>query len=198
MSEYYSFLFTDSVFADCYVTKDPDKCVEDGVTVRTDRPANLVAAACIATRQAWEYGGVGLSVNRLIKFGLDPRRAHLAAHLISVNKDGTFLSSSRSGHIAVYSYLMGGKAISNFLSGTLGTGVSCNLKTYMDMRTYGGIPNMWGKIKVAGYFRIRNEQGDLRINSDPFNFIKRVGLIEKRPPDVVEVVDQAIERMIGR
>lgn len=195
--EYYSFLFHDSVFADCYVTKDPSKCIKDGVVVRTDQPANLVVAACIATRQAWEHADVGKTVVGLIKLGLCPRKAHLAAHSITLRDDGTWYPNSRSAHVAVYAHSMGKVGVSNFLSGTLNERLRRNKRTYAEIESYRGIPEMWGACLYGDGFEVRegNRWRVKKDHSDPFNFIKHVGVL-KKGPDVVEVIERAIKRML--
>lgn len=191
MEKYYSFLFNESVFADCYVTKDPSTCIKDGITVRTDRPANLVVAACIATRQAWEFPEIGRTVNTLIEFGVEPRKAHLAAHIIEVKEDGEFFSNDRGGHIAVYASHMGDEAVKSFLSGTLHPSVEYNNSTYQKVRSYGRIPCMWGDSGGEG-FHIDTDGCLPRLKSDPFGYIKHVGVIR---PDVVEAIERAFERI---
>lgn len=191
--KFFSFLFTDSVFANCYITQDPGKCEEDGISVRTDLPANLVVAACIATRQAWEYPDIGRTVLRLIKFGVEPRKAHLAAHSIKVEADGNYQNSYRGSHIAVYSENMGKKAVLNFLSGTLCDKIILNLSTYREARDYREIPVMWGA-ETRNLFKITRNYRPAPSQSDPFKFIKQVGEIQKM--DVVEAVEQAFERIL--
>lgn len=194
LHKYYSFLFNESVFADCYVTKDPSTCIKEGVTVRTDLPANLVVAACIATRQAWEYPDIGLSVNRLIEFGVEPRRAHLAAHSIKVLKNGEFRESYRGGHVAVYSDSISGRGVSNFLTRILCTKVALNLVTYREARDYDRIPKMWGD--NGNNLRIDCPARPSSDTSDPFNYIKHVGT--SRKIDVVEAVNLAFERAMKK
>lgn len=193
--KFFSFLFTDSVFAGCYISKDPSRCEEDGITVRTNLPANLVVAACIATRQAWEYPEVGRTVIRLIKFGVEPRKAHIAAHVISVRSNGEYVSNNRGGHIAVYANRMGKKAVSNFLSGTLCKNVKLNLSNYREARDYREIPTMWGPWeRECNSFCIDETQNKIVNSSDPFRFIKHAGKIKKI--DVVEAVEQAFEGIL--
>lgn len=193
--KFFSFLFTDSVFADCYINRDPGRCEEDGITVRTDLPANLVVAACIATRQAWEYPEIGRTILRLIKFGVEPRKAHIAAHVIRVRSNGEYESNYRGGHIAVYADQMGKEAISNFLSGILDKSIELNLPNYREARDYRKIPTMWGPwIREENSFWINEIPNRIVNSSDPFRFIKHVGEIKKI--DVVEAVEQAFERIL--
>jgi len=194
LHKYYSFLFNESVFKDCYVTKDPEVVFDDGITVRTDKPANLVVAACIATRQAWEYKDVALTLNRLVSMGVTPRKAHLTAHLMVVDKDLSYSLYSRGGHVAVYSNLMGEEAVKNFLNGEVCKEVGYNCRTYQDARTYSGIPNMWGRYGHALNFP-EGRENRLKGNvSDPFGFIKHVGEIEV---ETTAVVVNATFRKIG-
>jgi hypothetical protein len=46
IDEYSSFLVNDSVFSECFVNKDMSKLGTQGLIVRTDKPPNMVAAAC--------------------------------------------------------------------------------------------------------------------------------------------------------
>jgi len=192
--KFYSFLFNDSVFAECYVTRDPSKCDNDGITVRTSLPANLVVAACIATRQAWEFPDIGRSTIRMIKMGLDPRKAHLAAHAIRVSEDGTYYKSHRGGHVALYHDDMDTGAVRNYLVGTLDKYINMNMVDYREARNYGGIPYMWGNGDEVGLI-IRDVKVMPKVNSDPFKYIKDAGEIEKRV-DVVEEVELAYERIL--
>ena len=193
MEKYYSFLFNDSVFADCFVTKDPSTVIKDGITVRTNRPANLVVAACIATRQAWEFPDIGRSVNRLIEFGVEPHKAHLAAHAIKVESNGKFYESYRGGHIAIYADHMGVEAVRNFLSGVLSDHLEFNMQNYREARNYNGIPRMWGR-EEAKTFRVDQGNHRVKLNEDPFGFIKHVGVI-KPPLDVVRAIEEAFSRI---
>lgn len=192
--KFFSFLFTESVFAECYVPQDPGKCDEDGITVRTDLPANLVVAACIATRQAWEYADIGKTVLRLIEYGVEPRKAHLAAHVITVDKDGSWEGRWVGGHIAVYSNYMGKTAVSNFLSGTLDKKIALNKLTYRKARNYREIPEMWGPDEDERFRVPCEDRSGVVMTSDPFQFIKQVGEIKTR--DVVDAVERAFERIL--
>ena len=198
LEAYYSFLFHESVFAECYVTKDPSRCIEDGVIVRTDRPANLVVAACIATRQAWEKKSIGMTVVGLIKLGLSPRKAHLAAHSIALAEDGSWVSKCFVGHVAVLVGYMDKRSVSNFLSGYLNKTEELNVKTYEEARTYSGIPYMWGQKPRGTGLGIR-QQGEFskaRTDYDPFGLIKTVGTLPKKKLSVVKAVEEAIERIL--
>jgi len=194
IERYYSFLFNDSVFSDCYVTKDVERCFDKGITVRTDLPANLVVAACIATRQVWEYPEIGRSVSNLIKWGVEPRKAHLVGHHLIVRDNGTYTPHRRGGHVAIYGDRMGPKNIENFLEGRLpkGEDYPYNSLTYQTSRTYQGIPCMWG-YKVGSNLRFREDVRRDERRSDPFGFVKTLGNLEGC--DVVEEVSRAFNRL---
>lgn len=190
MERYYSFLFNESVFADCYVTKDVERCFEDGITVRTDRPANLVVAACIATRQVWEYPSVSRSVSNLIKFGVDPRKAHLAGHLISVKDNGSYVEDTRCGHISIYISQMNHVGVGNFLKAELKGNHRANKDTYQNLLTYGGIPYMWGDDRYGRYLKIKGGGRATTPTSDPFGYVKTIGVTNF---SVVKQVNEAFK-----
>ena len=189
MEKYYNFLFHESVFKDCYVTKDPTRCVRDGIVVRTDKPANLVVAACIATRQAWEYDHISKSINRMIGFGIEPRKAHLAGHIIEVGSDGCYEHRNEGGHYAVYTREMGPK---NFLKGVLDPDLGFNTMSYREARNYWGIPYMWGN---GGGLEIPLDNKQKENTSDPFGYIKSLGRLGGKTLDVVKAVNRAFERI---
>jgi hypothetical protein len=194
LDKYYGYLFNESPFKDCYVTKDPSVVFDDGITVRTDLPANLVVAACIATRQAWEYKEVAQTFVRLVGLGVSPRKAHLAAHLIRVSVDSSsYVDNKRYSHIAVYASAMGKGAVQNFLKGELPNigGSRYNTDTYQQVKSYRGIPNMWGG---EGNGLEIEEGTEIRVINDPFGFIKQIGEI-KPAPKPEDKVNKAFERI---
>jgi len=191
MEKYYNYLFNDSPFAECYVTKTLSDALNKGITLRTTPPANLVCAAAIATRQAWEYPDVATSLNNMIGFGIEPRKAHIAAHLITVDSEGGFSSSRRAHHVAVSSCYFSKESIKNFLSGTLPKKDKYNINPYRKVRSYRDIGIMWGE---RGILSIDGGDDNIynSLNSNPFGLIVGLGRLKNKRMDVVEAVERAL------
>ena len=195
MEKYYNYLLNDSPFADCFITKTLDDALNRGITLRTTLPANLVCAAAITTRQAWEHSDVATSLNNMIGFGIEPRKAHIAAHLVRVSSKGEFRPRVYNYHVGVYASQFSKESIKNFLSGTLPKTHSLNTKPYREVLSYTDLCRMWGR---GGELRIRGGVGnDVHgINPNPFNLIVNLGGItgrEGKRMDVVEAVEGAIQ-----
>ncbi|MHA2350999.1 MAG: hypothetical protein ACXADL_15375 [Candidatus Thorarchaeota archaeon] len=170
--EYSNFLMNDSVFSECIVNKDISKLDEQGIIVRTDKPPNLVAAACIASRQAWEHSHVAVTTLRLIKEGVPPRVAEIVSYIAILTKDDTLQMSYTSGHSPMILGGMGNKTIKAILASELDMTQRYNRGTYQDVMSYQDLCRMWGgmvgmrePIKFTSY-------GHNKKKSDPFGLLK--------------------------
>jgi hypothetical protein len=179
IDRYTSFLMNDSVFSECIVNKDVKKVGKQGIIVRTDKPANLVAATCIASRQAWEHPDVAKTTLTLLDAGVPPRIAEITSYFAKVTDRGLVLSylaghspfnlrGTYKGHI---------KAI---LEGRLHKRSEFNTDTYQENRSYCHIHSMWGcKNGFSDYFT-PSFDSEVEKHSDPFGLLKRVEDVERK------------------
>lgn len=145
LEEFFKFLFFDSTFAGCYVTKDPSTVVEKGITVdAAHNPANMVVAASIMTRYAWEHLLVGETMVRLARLGVEPKKVELLAHVMYLKENGEFQSRKTIGHTGIYVPCMNKRTVKNFLEDSLDTENVHNTKSYSELSSYKGIDSMWG------------------------------------------------------
>lgn len=65
--EFYDFLFNESPWKDAFLTKTGKEAFDSGyVLCRTDVPANVLLAACIASRRVWQYSSLQMAAMRHI------------------------------------------------------------------------------------------------------------------------------------
>lgn len=101
VSSYLDWLTTESVWADCFITKGGKEILELGVfAVDCDQPSNLMVGALIATRMIWEYP---LIIERIIqfkdKYNLDGDIAFILGQLFRIDADSLVLASISSSHV---------------------------------------------------------------------------------------------------
>jgi hypothetical protein len=175
IDRYTSFLMNDSVFSECIVNKDVKEVGKQGIIVRTDKPANLVATTCIASRQAWEHTDVAKTTLALLDAGVPPRIAEITSYFAKVTDRGLVLhyTSSHSPFNLRGLYKGGIKAI---LEGRLHKKNRFNTNTYQEDSSYFDIHSMWDDRRTGGEFSPRFG-GKVVERSDPFGLLKRVGII---------------------
>jgi hypothetical protein len=195
IDEYSSFLVNDSVFSECFVNKDMSKLGTQGLIVRTDKPPNMVAAACIASRQAWEHSHVASTTLLLIKEGVLPRVAEIVSYLAKVTEDGEINQYYTSGHSPMRLSSANEQVIRSILSGRLSSKLLLNKGTWQKELTYGGIGEMWEGYNDHGSCCILFESDRReRELSDPFKLLKYVEKKEKK--SIADVVMEKFEEFL--
>jgi hypothetical protein len=197
IDEYSSFLVNDSVFSECFVNKDMSRLGTQGLIVRTDKPPNMVAAACIASRQAWEHSWVASTTLLLIKEGVLPRVAEIVSYLAKVTEGGEINQYYTSGHSPMRLSSANKQVIRSILSGKLNPKVELNKGTWQEALAYGGIGEMWEGYKegdFGGSCCIRFESDRDTELSDPFNLLKYVEKKEKK--SIADVVMEKFEEFL--
>lgn len=105
-----------SPLKDCFLLKDIDAIVDGGYVLDVNQPANAIGMACIATRQAWEYGDRVEAFYALCKRGVPVDLAFLAAQKAVYSKDSLKWTRAHSGHGVIPVGTIGDKGCVSFIS----------------------------------------------------------------------------------
>lgn len=119
---YYDFLLNRSPWADMYLHKSSAEAVKNKcLTVRTDRPGNLVQGALIATRHTWEYSSnVKLFCRLTMEYGCDEHVSYILAFMMSYNMGSEMVAMAgmENDHLSFSPYDMAAQGYEAFLSHT--------------------------------------------------------------------------------
>ena len=105
-----------SPLKDCFLLKDIDAIVDGGYVLDVNQPANAIGMACIATRQAWEYGDRVEAFYALCKRGVPVDLAFLAAQKAVYIKDTLKWTRDHSGHGVIPVGTIGGEGCVSFIN----------------------------------------------------------------------------------
>ncbi len=186
--EYYDFLFNQSVFRDCYVTKTTEGLRNGGVVVvRCDKgPANLMAAACVAIRRGWEYTFMSKSLVNMLRMGIEPNLAHLVSYQLTVDEDGSFEEVKYGDHQSIYSCYLDKSGVKNLREGRVPPSSKFNTKTYQELCYYRGLYGMWNNSGEKAYGKGKNplkfigSKEEYNAKRDPFGLIVRLNIKPRR------------------
>lgn len=129
-----------SPIKDCFLLKDIDAIVENGgYVLDVKQPANAIGMACIATRQAWEYGDRVDAFYVLCKRGVPVDLAFLAAQKAVYNKDTLKWTRDHSGHGVIPVGHIGDKGCVSFINHKM---ASPN-KPFVENNDYSGTDNLF-------------------------------------------------------
>lgn len=147
---YIHYLTGYSPMADAFLIKDAAWIRENGYVISGDVSAQMVGAACIATRQAWESPDMVKGFYGLLQQGISPNVAFLFG--CKAVEDGGKWKFTRgaTGHTLFCHYRMDENAIMNFIDGRV---VTQNKDAYTKNPNYQGVNDMWGKGETAKVFK---------------------------------------------
>lgn len=131
-----------SPFADAFLIKDAEWIMANNCYVLTaDVSAQMVAGACIATRQCWEYPHIQVAWYGLMNQGLDANTAYLFGNRASSSGNKWRFAQGATGHTVFSIERMSEKAIIAFIDGKPR---QQNKKPYRQDCNYHGVNALWG------------------------------------------------------
>jgi len=142
LTAFINYLTGYSPFADAFVVKDAEWIRANGYILTANVSAQMVAGACIATRQCWEYPHMIAAWYGLMEQGLDANTAFLFGCRASLNNGKWKFAQAGTGHTVFRIDQMPEKAIINFIDGKP---VKQNDKPYSQKTDYYGVNNLWGE-----------------------------------------------------
>lgn len=141
---YFNYLFNDSPWAPCFITKDAKEALEKGVVMDCNRPISELVGAATAVRESIEQK----LRYKLFKEMMDAGYHGNTAYLMSVSfsgKDGNYtLLNSNDGHTAISTSLGAEALISFFKSGYAPGGKAANVEM-SHYQVYKTIDKNYGK-----------------------------------------------------
>ncbi len=146
---YINYLTGYSPLADAFLIKDAAWIKENGYIISGEVSAQMVAGACIATRQAWESADMVNGFYGLLHQGLSPNIAFLFGCKATASGGKWKFTQGATGHTLFSHYRMDEKAIMNFVDGKV---KKQNKDSYMKNTNYGGVNDMWGNGEQAKVF----------------------------------------------
>lgn len=157
--DYINFLTNYSNFKDAFLIKDADWILKNCYILTGEVSAQLVAGACMATRQIQEHPQVVLAWHGLMKQGIDANMAFIFGCSATIdNKGGMLFNASNYGHIQFAHRSMSDDNIINYLDGKI---VIQNDLPYKSKSNYRGVDRMWGELKDSSsiWDRLNNVGG---------------------------------------
>jgi len=117
LKSYYYYLTNESPMKGAFIVKNIEWICHNKQFICTSKvPSNLLAAALIATRQAWEYPNTVNSFYKLVSAGVDSHLAYLLCNSCGGVKDGGMcFTRYTSNHSAIDADHMSDKDVLNFI-----------------------------------------------------------------------------------
>ena len=169
------YLFNDSMYAECFLTKDTARIYEKGYHIRTDKPANLVAGANIASRVPWEWPDVCRSFLMLVDVGVPSNMSFFLAHKYTT-KGGGIQRRGQVFHVCINPEFMGVSDVLRFTKGEVidrKEGKKWRTRSYKSTLGYREIDRMWGDYNEGGRLRIERVRSGSNLTQDPFNLLDK-------------------------
>lgn len=141
---YITYLVEHSPFKDAFLIKSAEWIRENGYVLTGDVSAQMVAGACIATRQVWENPSFVKAFLALAEKGVPLNLAFVlgsSAMGRNVGKD-LMWGAAGTGHTVFDLSIMGDKELLNYHEGVV---VNQNEKPYHTKNQYIGVNDMWGR-----------------------------------------------------
>lgn len=178
---YITYLTVHSPYKDAFLVKNADWIMENGYVLTGNVSAQVLAGACIATRQVWEYNIFVKAFIALAEKGVPLNLAFLFGNF-AVSRGDTKIAwgAGGTGHSVFSMAYFGDKEMVNFHEGKV---KEENKKPYYEDSDYNGVHLMWGTTK----------KGRAKVLDD----LSKIGGVGARgvPPalSIEDAVEEAVE-----
>lgn len=137
---FFDWLINRSPYAKCISTKSVKVALTRGIIYDADYPNNLIVGAITASRLAWEYKHVLLSMYNFVQAGMDETAAFYMAHNYAFKGD-LIREVTLSCHLALASQYVTERGLSNFCHGLMPKAG----EVYKTKHSYEFIQVLWGE-----------------------------------------------------
>ncbi|AJT60771.1 hypothetical protein [Citrobacter phage CVT22] len=140
--KYITYLTNESPFKDAFLIKSAEWIWDNGYLLTGDVSAQMIAGACIATRQAWEYPQFVEMWMALAEQGIPLNVAYLFGAYATKDSNNKYgFGAANTGHTV---FDLRGMNDAGFIAFIDGNVAKQNKASYFDDKRYGGVNQMWG------------------------------------------------------
>lgn len=155
--KYFHYLFNDSPWAPCFITKSVEEAFDKGILMDCNKPIGQLVGAAITVREATEYSGRLAVFQEALDMGFNGNVAYLFGVFFDKRAGGYTLGGANGGHSAFSGQLSFPAVVSFFKNGFPDQGVPpANVKKD-GYQVFGSIGNIVDYKHIAQYMQVNTK-----------------------------------------